>query len=129
MERRNPYLILGLPFGASRDEAQRAFARRKRQVRGDAAAQTDLTWALHEIDEVLREAQSELAPYRMPADPDAFSVSGTGVFAPPPESAGFSDREVQDALRELRAAAAREYLQVLVQQRSRQIRPLPPEDR
>jgi hypothetical protein len=86
---RNPYLILGLPFGASRDEANVAFARQARSLRrqGDAGKKqlVELTWALNQIVEALRDPDSTLEIYRIPADPDAFDPEGSGFFTPPPE--------------------------------------------
>ncbi|WP_426514110.1 hypothetical protein ACPPVO_27905 [Dactylosporangium sp. McL0621] len=35
MERRNPYLVLGIMFGATPDEAREALARRLKAVRAD----------------------------------------------------------------------------------------------
>jgi hypothetical protein len=127
MERRNPYLILGIQFGASRDEANKAFARRSRPLRqlGDdgRAALTDLTWALHQIDEGSRHPQEALTPYRLPADPHAARVTGDGVFAPPPEVLPTDEHAADAALDALRTAAAHEYLGWLVLVRARQLDP------
>lgn len=89
MDLRNPYVILGLPFGASRERASIAFARKARGLRrkGDAGKDelTDLTWALNQLDEVIADPDKALDVYRIPADPNAFEASGVGVFNPPPE--------------------------------------------
>lgn len=124
MERRNPYLILGVPFGVTREEAHRAFARRGRTLRagGPATAQAlaDLTWALHQIDEGPRPPEAGLTPYRLPADPEAHLVDGPGVFAPPAEPSPVTDDEVAAALHALQVTAAHEHLHSLVLRRSRQ---------
>jgi hypothetical protein len=89
METRNPYLILGLPFGSSREEANIAFARKAKRLRraGERgkAELTDLTWALNQIDEVIANPALALEIYRIPADPTAFHSEGVGLFSPPPE--------------------------------------------
>lgn len=125
---RNPYLILGVPYGASRAEANAAFVRRARRTRRGAASAelTDLTWALHEIDEALKEPAASVEHYRVPADPAPYAVSGTGLFTPGPErlAARPGDREV--ALRELRQAAAAQYLRVLVLKRAAGLPPPSP---
>lgn len=85
---RNPYGILGLPFGASADEASRAFARRARGLRRQAngtEALTQLTWALNQIQEAVKDPRTALHIYRVPADPGALEPRRQGVLAPPPE--------------------------------------------
>jgi hypothetical protein len=86
---RNPYLILGLTFGSSREEANIAFARKAKRLRraGERGRSelTDLTWALNQIDEVIANPSLALDIYRIPADPQAFYAAGVGLFAPPPE--------------------------------------------
>ena len=88
MERRNPYIVLGIPFGASRDEAALAFADRAKKIRrlpDGATILPELTWALNQIDEVLRHPNLALHIYRVPADPSALVPSGNGVLNPRPE--------------------------------------------
>lgn len=86
---RNPYLVLGIPFGASRDEANIAFARQGRSLRrlGDEGKErlVALTWALNQIDEAISDPDSAIDIYRIPADPFAFDPEGRGLFTPPPE--------------------------------------------
>lgn len=86
---RNPYVLLGLPFGASRDEATIALARRGKKLRrapNGAAALTDLTWAHNQIDEVIRDPSLAIGIYRIPADPSVLEPKGqTGLLHPPPE--------------------------------------------
>jgi hypothetical protein len=131
MERRNPYVILGIPFGASRDDATRAFLRRAKSLRRLGAAgrslHTDLTAALKEIEERPEHPDAVMSPYRIPADPDVERGTGAGVFAPPPER--FDPQTVPGAaaaLHAVRAAAAHEYLRHLVRLRAQRLDPPAP---
>lgn len=111
---RNPYLILGLPFGASRDEANVAFARRGRVLRrqGDAgkAELMELTWALNQIDEALADPDSAIDIYRIPADPNAFDPEGRGLFTPPPER---MERRTEASNTEARSSVERSIAEML----------------
>ena len=81
-------MILGVPFGASRYEASVAFADRAKKLRRlpeGTKILTDLTWALNQIDEVLRNPSLALHVYRVPADPSALLPVGNGVLNPAPE--------------------------------------------
>jgi hypothetical protein len=86
-DRRNPYVILGVPFGASRGEARRAAARRTREIRQrpDARYSTeDVTWALHQVEKVLDDPASAVEVFRVPAAPGILDApSGRGLFHPP----------------------------------------------
>jgi hypothetical protein len=85
---RNPYVQLGVPFGASSDTAAAAFARRARGLRrkpGGTEQLQQLTWALNQIQEVLRQPELALEIYRVPADPGALEPDGDGLLRPPPE--------------------------------------------
>ena len=102
MTPRNPYVLLGLPYGASREQANVAFARRARALRrlgAEGKAQlTELTWALNQIDEAISDPDKELDVYRIPADPDAFEPKAVGLFNPPPERmARTTDPSTHDA--------------------------------
>jgi hypothetical protein len=127
MERRNPYLILGIPFGASREDATRAFLRRTKSLRRLGAAgralHTDLTGALKEIEDRPEHPDAVLTPYRIPADPHVERGVGPGVFAPPPEPLPAA---TGDDLDDLRAAAAHEYLRHLVRLRAARLGPPAP---
>ncbi len=126
---RNPYVILGIPFGASRAEANGAFARKARALRRSAAdldLMTDLTWALQRIDVSIREPAAAMEMYRIPADPEAFQGEGEGVLRPPPERLAPADGDRDAALEALRRAAAREYLRHLVTVRAARIALPPP---
>lgn len=86
--RRNPYVILGIPFGASRDQASDAFAIRARGLRhapDGSDRLSELTWALNQVDEILKEPRLALEVYRVPADAESFEPKGSGLLKPPPE--------------------------------------------
>ena len=114
----SPFLALGLPFGASREEANVAFARRARALRrgGTATKQAleDATRALNEIEEGLRSPEVTLDVYRIPAIPTRYDYPGTGLLAPPPERLRRSTPSSESVLEELRCAAAREILDAAI---------------
>lgn len=86
-ETRNPYVALGIPFGASRDLAAAAFARQARGLRrapNGAQRLQHLTWALNQVEEALKDPRLALEIYRVPADPEAFNPGGGGLLAPLP---------------------------------------------
>lgn len=115
---RNPYLMLGIPFGASRDEATAAFVRRAKPLRRAGAAGTDqlteLTWALNQIDVTLARPAEAMELYRIPASPEAFETGGPGLLDPAPETLAAVPADRDRALLELRQTAAREFLCELV---------------
>lgn len=86
MPHRNPYLILGVDFGATHDEARRRFAHAARRVRrqGGVWEIEDLNWALHEVEALESNPADGVALYRVPADERAFVPAGDGVFRPRP---------------------------------------------
>ena len=117
---RNPYVLLGLPFGSSRDQANIAFARRAKPYRRRPDSKeklVELTWALNQIDEVIKDHQAAIDLYRIPADPDAFDPDGQGVFRPPPEplerqqppSGPYLDAFMKQVTNELLASAVSAY--------------------
>ena len=126
MDTRNPYVILGIPFGSSREEANLAFARRAKRLRGsgDRRQLTDLTWALNMIDEAISHPDAAMEIYRIPADPQAFEADGAGVFRPPPERLGPRPGDTAAAFRSLQARAAQEALRELLRARAAQV-PVP----
>jgi hypothetical protein len=123
MERRNPYIVLGVPFGASRDEATRAFLRRTKSLRRLGAAgrslHTDLTGALQEIENRPEHPDAVMTPYRVPAGPDLAAGCTGGVFDPPPEP--LPDGPPVDPA--VRTEAAHEYLRHLILLRARRLGP------
>ena len=87
-DRRNPYVILGIPYGASRGDARRAAARRSRELRTRQNAKfstEDVTWALHQVEQVIDDASSAVAVFRVPAASGILDApAGRGLFHPPP---------------------------------------------
>ena len=128
MEQRNPYLLLGIPFGASREQANIAFARRTKALRrvGDRNANrdqlTDLTWALNQIDEAATDISFDV--YRIPADPATFGAPGAGVLAPRPETLAPRPGDREAALVALEHQASLDLLRYLVLLRSGQVAPV-----
>lgn len=86
MPERNPYLILGVDFAASSDQARHAFARAARRIRrqGGTYEVEDLNWALHEVEALEANPADLVEIYRVPADPDVFEPAGDGLFRPAP---------------------------------------------
>ncbi len=126
---RNPYVILGIPFGASRAQANLAFATRakslRRRGREGIDQLTDLTWALQQIDDVIRDPAAAMGCYRIPADPEVFTGAGAGVLRPPPERLAARPGDRDAALEQLRQAAAGQYLRQLVSIRAAGLTPPP----
>lgn len=94
-DRRNPYLVLGVDYGASREEVTAAYTRRSRVARADSGypySIDDLVWALDEIEGVdgtaavpAAGAQSAALMFRVPADPTAYEPPpGPGLLRPEP---------------------------------------------
>jgi len=87
-ERRNPYLILGVPFGVTSDRATKAFARASRAARQGTSPHTteDLTWALHQVEHAAQSPDALLDHFRVPADPTVYldGVEESLVPAPQP---------------------------------------------
>ena len=86
-DRRSPYLVLGVPYGASKDEAAKAFARATRRLRQQVDPRydlEDLNWALHAIEQRIKDPSSSIDDFRMPADASVYEVpADEGVLNPP----------------------------------------------
>jgi hypothetical protein len=126
---RNPYLILGIPFGTGREEANAAFVRRARKVRRGELPDldlTDLTWALNQVDEALDDPLTALGIYRVPAVPAAFAGEGQGVLRPPARPPAARTGDGAQALLLAQRAAAQESLRRLVLLRGSRIGPVYP---
>jgi hypothetical protein len=86
---RNPYIILGLDFGATKEEARHAFARASRRVKRKSDSRytiEDVTWALHQVEQMHNDPNAEVTIFRVPANPSLFDASfDDGLFAAPPE--------------------------------------------
>ncbi len=122
---RNPYVLLGVPFGASRDVAQAAFAKRARRLRrkpDGADLLTDLTWALNQVDEVLRQPDLAVDVYRIPADPSALVPDRPGILNPEPEPLAPRYSLDDEAKREALLSVYREAIEVVSDELSRQAR-------
>ncbi len=78
--RRNPYLILGVDYGASTGEANKAFSRSSRRLKRSADAPydiEDLTWALNQVEHVNSQPDASVDYFRVPADPTAYRLNAT----------------------------------------------------
>jgi hypothetical protein len=113
---RNPYLIIGVDFGASRDEARHAFARAARRTRREGGTWTieDLNWALHEIDALEQNPADLVGLYRVPADPSVFEPAGVGLFKPTPVALERQTAADEQAVSELKDGAIDELDGLLV---------------
>ena len=113
-ETRNPYLILGVPYGASTSEAARGFARATRRLKGcpnPPYSLNDLTWALHQVEQGLETSDWAKALFRVPANPEVYSAFGYGLLRPRPISMSrLTDRSDEGLVEELAAAAGIELL-------------------
>jgi hypothetical protein len=89
-KRRNPYLILGVDFGADPAEATAAFARISRRLRREPDGMfslEDATWALHEIEQAASDPGAVLGIFRVPANPDVYEIpSSPGIVGLEPEN-------------------------------------------
>ena len=89
VEKRSPWVVLGIPFPASKAEANRAFARRSREVRKTADlpwGQEDLSWALAQITLAEEDPESTVGHFRVPADPGVFErPTADDLFVPAPQ--------------------------------------------
>jgi hypothetical protein len=89
-KRRNPYLILGIDFGAEPAEAAAAFARLSRRLRRKPDGMfslEDATWALHEIEQSASDPEAALGIFRVPANPDVYEIpSGAGLVGLEPQN-------------------------------------------
>jgi hypothetical protein len=82
----SPYLVLGVGFGTSAATANRAFARRLRQLDGLPLTQEDLNWAQSQFKrpEDLRTSVEHL---RLPSGSASRTPPTVGLFRPAPEGA------------------------------------------
>ena len=122
VDRRNPYLVLGIPYGASRGEARRAAVLRTRELRDLSEppySQADVTWALHQVEQVIDDASNAVEVYRVPASPGVLDApSGRGLFHPEPKpmarrSESLSDAEYGEVRHQAIRAVAKEVVSIL----------------
>lgn len=115
-DRRNPYLILGLDFGASPQQAQAAFAKLSRKLRRETSGPyqiEDATWALHEIEHAATDPDVNLAVFRVPANPDAYRYQpADGVLTVAPQNLPRRTGSSEAAVARLRADVAEEIASV-----------------
>jgi hypothetical protein len=79
-------VILGIPFGADRATAERAYAQRSRLARkGDYPFSVDdIIWAINQVESHLDDPTTSATTYRLPAQPEAMRrPGGHGLFRPP----------------------------------------------
>lgn len=124
-DRRNPYVILGVPFGASEEEARAGFAKARRMLRRDPDAPfttEDLTWALHQIEQLIANPELAVDVYRIPADSNAVGSESEGLFNPTPHPLERrtepNEEEWQSVRREALAAVFRRLAQPLLSNRT-----------
>lgn len=111
MAERNPYLILGVDYGAPGDLARRRFAaaaRRIRRATDSTVTVEDLNWALHEVESNKLDPFDAVDIYRVPADPAVFEYDGAGLFRPVPVLLERRTRSNAEAADAQRAAAVRD---------------------
>lgn len=90
-DRRNPYVVLGVPFGSTESVARRGFARASRRLKSGTHHRysvEDLTWALHEVEQLIEDPAKSFSMYRIPADPASTDVEAGGIFSPQAEAIG-----------------------------------------
>lgn len=77
-DRRNPYLVLGVAYGASIRDVRRGFAKRAKDISNDLMTtytMEDLNWALYQLEQSLEDADIDVTIYRVPANPSVLNVS------------------------------------------------------
>mgnify|MGYP003988230607 FL=1 len=122
-DRRNPYLVLGLPYGAYVGEVRRAFARRSKEVAQGTLGgvdTADLTWALAQLEQSQADTTIDVSIYRVPANPSLFDegLTGTGAIGfldpgptPIPRT---TDSATTEDIDELASKALIQWLEVLL---------------
>lgn len=120
-KRRSPYLALGLPFGASKSDGAKAFARATRRLRSFPNPPydiEDLNWALHAVEQRVEDPGTSIDDYRMPANADVYAIpGGAGILNPgikvlarrsAPSSEKDRDALKEFVIRDVASAIARE---------------------
>ena len=112
--RRHPHVILGLPTGAERATAERAFATRSRMARRDPEfpfSTEDLIWALDQVETAIDDPMAAAPVFRMPIDQRILQVpSGHGLLRPAAQplgrrTAATSEAEINALIAEARSDA------------------------
>lgn len=117
-DRRNPYFILGIDYGASRDQARKASGRVIRRVRREPDALygiEDVTWALHQVEQAIDNPESAIDYFRVPANPALFSeAEGPSLDLPPTPMARTTSAPTPEELADLRSQALGEALEAFI---------------
>lgn len=126
VDRRNPYLILGIEYGTSRERSTEEFARRSRALRRDPNfpyTVDDLTWALHQVEDRISDPSLDLTVFRVPADPRSLEApSGRGVLRFDPKPLARRTGPVTDEMiRAVRRRALNESIALAIEQEAAQI--------
>jgi hypothetical protein len=117
-DRRNPYFILGIDYGASRDAARKASGCVIRKVKREPDAVygiEDVTWALHQVEQAIDDPASAINHFRVPANPDLFAEAPRIVLSlPPTPLPRATPAPTPDELDGLRARALDEVLETYI---------------
>ncbi len=100
-DRRNPYLVLGLSYGAPVQDVKRAFARRAKEVaKGTFTAygMEDLTWALHQLEQSQLDTDIDVTFYRVPANQSLFTSSTHNTVTDGQRTESDPQTHLEDAL-------------------------------
>ena len=87
---RSPWLLLGVDYGCTKEEASRGFAAASRRLRrsgDDQVTLEDLTWALNEIEAADGGVFDAVDHFRVPADPEAYKLPANSSAGLPPSVA------------------------------------------
>ena len=129
-DQRNPYIILGVPYGASKAEASEGHARALRRLKKDPDAtysESDLSWAIYQIEQVRGSSRPDDGIYRIPADPAVYSDCQYGLLQPRPVAMKRrTDRSHDDFGECLMSAAGTELLRHLLDEHGGRVEPEAP---
>lgn len=107
----NPYLVLGIDYGASPGEASIAFARAQRRLRSaddPPFTKADINKALHYVQHLAKDPEASIDYFRVPADPRAYLPPSCDGLLDPPEDPPMrhTPMTTEADLKPLRLAAA-----------------------
>ncbi len=106
-DRRNPYLILGVPYGSSKREVRKGFARRAKEIKNEtytAYRIEDLNWALQQLEQAEKEPELDFECFRAPANQSLFNNDlASGFFNPSvkaivQKSPEFTDSDIRNII-------------------------------
>ena len=117
-DRRNPYIILGVDYGADKSAAAVGFAQATRRIRNDPSGPfslEDATWALHQVEQAAEDPSNSVGWYRVPADPEAYGFGAEeGILRPAPINLPRRSTDSTAAIRELQAEVLERHLSTAV---------------